>query len=197
MDPAQRRLAERRLLTVLRRFHRAEPMTPGMRADALIGRVRALPDDRRPAGHRGSGRLAIDDAALHGVLDALVEDGRVLRRGHRVSLPEHGSELQGEAGQRVNGLLEELRAAGAAPGRVGPVARRLGVTPDLVEQLRRAGQLVHLGDGIDYPSDVYARLQERLDRLEREQPLTVGGVRDALGVSRRYAEALLHRRRLG
>jgi hypothetical protein len=194
MDPAQHRLAERRLLAGLRHFHRSEPLAPGLRTDALIARVRALPDDSRPASHRGAGHLLLDDAELREVVDSLVAEGKVVRMGRRLSLPEHAPALGGEMGERVERLLETLRGTGPAPPRVEPLAARLGIPPAVIERLRRGGQLIAVAPGIDYPSDVYASLQARIDGLAQEERLSVALVRDTFGITRRYAEALLRGR---
>ena len=90
MDPAQRRLAERRLLAALRRLHRREPMRADIRLDAVLREVRADPGERRPSGHRGAGSLRdVSDAELLEVVDSLVFSGRMVARAHRVRLPDH------------------------------------------------------------------------------------------------------------
>jgi hypothetical protein len=197
IDPAQRRLAERRLLAMLRRVHRSEPLARDVRVDVLITRVRSEPDDRRPASHRGAGRLLLGDDAMHAVIDQLVAGGQLIRRGHRVRLPEHEPLLDPQMRERVERLLMGLRSAGVEPPRVDALAARLGIPPPVIEQLRAAGELVALAPGIDYPRDVHAALVRRLDRMAARGPMDVARVRDELRASRRYAEALLRARPRG
>jgi selenocysteine-specific elongation factor len=194
MDPAQRRLAERRLLQVLQRLHRREPLRADHRVDTLIEAVRSQPV-APGRGHRGAQRLILGDAALLVVVEALVAEGRVLRSGHRVRLPDHVPGIEPEMRQRVDRLLDGLRQAGAAPPRVEGVAARFGIPPGVLDELRRAGELVAVAPGIDYPRDTWEALRERIDRLAATGPLTIPRVRDGLRTSRRHAEALLAQRR--
>jgi hypothetical protein len=194
IDPAQRRLAERRLLAMLRRIHRSEPLAPDVRVDALISRVRAEPDDSRPGSHRGAGRLILGDDAMRAVVDQLVASGQMVRQGHRVRMPDHEPLLDPQMRERVERLLVGMRSAGAEPPRVDALAARLGIPPPVIEQLRAAGELVALAPGIDYPRDMHESLMQRLDRIAARGPLDVARVRDELRASRRYAEALLRAR---
>ncbi|TMB49487.1 MAG: hypothetical protein E6J50_07865 [Chloroflexi bacterium] len=197
MDSAQRRLAERRLVGAVRRLHRREPLRPGLRTDAVLRELRADPGERLPAGHRGGGSLQqASDADLLAIVDALVASGKLLRRGHRVRLAEHEPIiLDSEMRARVDRLLAGLRDAGAEPPRVEGVAARLGIPPGVVAQLRVAGQLVTVGEGIDYPRDVLNGLLSRMAEIATRGPLTITRVRDVLRTSRRHAEALLAYRR--
>ena len=187
-------MAERRLLATLRRIHRSEPLARDVRVDALIARVRSEPEDPRPGSHRGAGRLLLGDDAMRAVVDELVDAGRLVRRGHRVRLPDHEPLLDPEMRQRVERLLVGLRSAGVEPPRVDALASRLGIPPPIIDQLRTAGELVAVAPGIDYPRDVHAALLERLDRMAARGPMDVARVRDELRASRRYAEALLRAR---
>lgn len=186
-DPdAARRLAERRLLDILRRFHRREPMADGMRTDALVAAVQQPGD--RPRGHRGAQPLGLDDGEVLDLIDQLVERGALERSGRRVRMAGHRGELRGEARASADALLAELRAAGASAPRVDGVARRLGVAPWVVDALRQSGELVEAAPSIEYPRDV---LDTLLARLRAGDAVTVAAVRDELGTSRRYAVALI------
>lgn len=185
MDPAQRRLAERRLLSALARFHRHEPLAPDLRIDAVLALARDV--GQRPASHRGAAPLSLTDAELLEVLDELVERGEVERAGHRVRLVGHRPELGPGMRRRADTLLGELRAAGASPPRAEAVARRLGLPDGVLDVLRQSGELVRLGPGIEYPRDALAELLEPF----RGRQVTVAEIRDELQTSRRYGAALL------
>ena len=197
MDPAQRRLAERRLLAALGRLHRREPMRADIRTDAVLRELRDDPGERRPSGHRGAGSLRdVSDAELLEVVEVLVASGKIVGRAHRVRLPDHEPVLlDPEMRDRVGRLMAGLRDAGAQPPRVDGVASRLGIPPGVIDQLRAARELVQVADGIDYPSAVADELGARLDEMARHQPLSVARVRDELRTSRRHAEALIAHRR--
>jgi hypothetical protein len=193
IDPGQRRLAERRLVHALQRFHRREPMQTDIRVDTLLASVRSAP--RPAAGHRGAAQLTLDDDQLRAVVDELVASGTLMRQGHRVRLPAHGPSMDPEMRERVDRLLEGLREAGTEPPRVDGIAARLGITPTALAQLRTSGELVSVAPGIDYPRSVWDSMSERIDRMDRSGPLHVGYVRDQLRTSRRHAEAILAYRR--
>ncbi|HET6380498.1 MAG TPA: hypothetical protein VFH63_05610 [candidate division Zixibacteria bacterium] len=194
MDPALRRVAERRLVQALRRLHRREPLRSEVRLDAVLEEARAMPPARSPR-HRGSARLVAGDAELLEVLDGLIAGGKVVRRGRRVRLPDHEPTLSPTMRARVDRLLDGLRAAGTVPPRADGIAARLGVPPPVLQALRDSGELVSVAPGIDYPRDVWERLSARLEALAASGPLTVARVRDDLRSTRRHAEALLAQHR--
>jgi hypothetical protein len=190
IDPGQRRIAERRLLTALRRHQRRSPLRPDLRVDSLVAEARAE-DPARPSRHRGRQTLTLTDEEWRAIVDGLVASGALLRSGHRVRLPASEPELEPIMGERVDRLMAELGSAGAVPPPVDGVAARLGIPAALVAQLRASGRLVEIGPRMDYPREAWAGISDRLDRLASEVPLSVQVVRDALGTSRRHAEAIL------
>jgi hypothetical protein len=195
IDPAQRRLAERRLLAALRRHQRRAPLRADLRVDTLVGEMRAA-EPVHGRGHRGRQPVTLADADLRQVVDAMVATGALLRRGHRVRLPDSGAGLDPIMGGRVDELIATLRSGGASPPPVDGVAARLGIPAALIDQLRDSGGLVAVGPRIEYPLETWNEITRQLDRLAAGQTLSVGLVRDELGTSRRHAEAiLLHRAR--
>ncbi len=133
--------------------------------------------------------MTLDDADLRRVIEEMSADGRLVRTGRRIRLPDANPGLEPEMQERVDRLLTGLRAAGADPPRVDGIAGRLGIPIGVIDQLRTAGILRHIGPGIDYPSDVWASIHARLESLPG--PMTVGRVRDTLHTSRRHAEAII------
>ena len=193
IDPAQRRLAERRLLDVLRRYARRQPLHPDLRIDTLVAELRTA-EPRRPAGHRGAQRLTLDDGELRLLIDEMVTAGVVLRQARRVQLVET-LRLDPQMQARIDQLLAALSESGFTPLPAERVARRLGIPLQLLDQLRASGELVTLAGGIDYPRSSWAEIEARLQGLEASGPLSVRAVRDELGTTRRHAEAILRHRR--
>jgi len=193
IDPAQRRLAERRLIDALRRLQRREPLRADVRVDRLLSELHAA-GPRKPSSHRGRQAVLLSDGELRAVVDDLVASGALRRTGHRVSLPDRAPALDPVMRDRVDKLLAALREGGATPPSADAVAARLGIPAALLDQLRAAGDLVAVGPRIDYPRPIWAELQQRLDALATEAPLSVRRVRDALATTRRHAEAILRRR---
>ena len=189
IDPEQRRVAERLVVLALRRFHRAQPLSVDLRIDALVTRVHALAARRPPSRHRGGTKLELDEADLRRVIEDLVGSGTLVRSGRRLRLADAEPGLDPEMAERVERLMAGLRASGPAPPRVEGIAARLGIPPQVIDQLRAGGQLRAIAPGIDYPADVWSALRARLDDLRGV--LTVARVRDELRTTRRHAEAIL------
>jgi hypothetical protein len=194
IDPAQRRLAERRLLDALRRLHRRQPLRIDVRVDRLVSEVHAG-DPARPSTHRGRQPLTLSDGELRAVVDELVTSGVLRREGHRVSLASRVPDLDPIMRERIDQLVAALTAGGATPPSAEVVASRLGIPAALVDQLRAAGELVAVGSRIDYSRATWTTINGELDRLAAEAPLSVRTVRDALQTTRRHAEAILRRHR--
>lgn len=193
IDPAQRQIAERRLLAALRRHHRREPLRSDIRVDTLVAETRAV-EPARTSGHRGQRPLTLTDAELRAVVDGLVTSGALRRDGHRVRLAGGPPGLDPVMRERLDQLLAALREAGSTPPSTESVASRLGIPSALVDQLRAAGDLVPVGPRIDYPRQTWAEITTRLDRLAAAAPLSGRRVRDELQTTRRHAEAILRRR---
>jgi hypothetical protein len=189
IDPEQRRVAERLVLAALRRFHREQPLSADLRIDSLVSRVRAAASRKPPPRHRGATPLTLDDADLRRVVDDMGVDGRLVRTGRRVRLPDARPGLDPEMQERVDRLMDGLRAAGAEPPRVEGLAGRLGIPPTVIDQLRAGGMLRSIAPGIDYPADVWSALRARVDEMPGN--LNVARVRDYLRTSRRHAEAII------
>jgi hypothetical protein len=192
IDPAQRRLAEGRLVTVLRRHQRRSPLRPDLRVDALVAALRAG-EPARPLSHRGRGAISLTDAELRQVVDGMVESGTLLRTGHRVQLPGEDRALDPVMRRRVDQLLATLAAAGATPPPVEPLARGLGLPEAMLAQLRAAGELVSVAPRIDYARETWEEIAVRLDQLPADGVPSVRLVRDELATTRRHAEAVLRR----
>lgn len=93
-------------------------------------------------------------------------------------------------------LMAELEAGAGRPPGLGALAERLEAERREVEralgELEAAGMAVRLKADLFYPARVYADLRGRITSLARERGSTsIGEVRDELGLSRRYAQALL------
>jgi hypothetical protein len=190
ISPVQRRLAERRLLRAMRRHQRRSPLRPDLRVDALVGEVRAE-EPGRASTHRGRHPLTLSDLELRAVVDGMVAAGALLRTGHRVQLAEGRPSLDSIMRERVDRLLATLTAGGASPPPADGVATRLGIPPGLLDQLRRAGELVAVAPRIDYPRAAWLAIARGVDDLAVDGTPSVRQVRDGLGTTRRHAEAIL------
>jgi hypothetical protein len=190
IDPVERRLAERRLLAALRRHLKRAPLRADLRVDTLVSALRDA-GPARPSGHRGQQPISLSDGELREVVDAMVAEGKLLRSGHRVRPPDAEPALDPVMRERVAELVVILGAAGPTPPAAEAAARRLGIPPALVDQLRASGELVPVAPRIDYPRATWLEIAGRLDQMAAAGDPSVRQVRDELGTARRHAEAIL------
>ncbi|QIN83399.1 selenocysteine-specific translation elongation factor [Rubrobacter tropicus] len=118
--------------------------------------------------------------------DALLEDlagAEVRVTGTGVSLPGAG-EVSAELEEAARRLLAELDASGAEPPAPGP-------SPELRLLLKR-DEAVDLGGGLFASRDTADLILEDIKTVCREEgEISLSGLRDRLGTSRRYAQAWL------
>ena len=144
--------------------------------------------ERRAAGRPESSELTVAEARTATGLspplaDALLAEMETLRvTDTGVSLPTMGvsPELEREADQ----LLEALRAAGSQPPSAEPTpATRL---------LLKRGDAVGLGTSLFAARETADSVVERIKTICREEgEISLAGLRDSLGTSRKYAQAWL------
>lgn len=93
-------------------------------------------------------------------------------------------------------LLELLRADAMSPRVDGELAVAAGLAPrdaaERLKRLERSGDVVRVAHNLHYHREPLRGLEERIVALcERDGKATIAGVRDDLGTSRKYAQALL------
>jgi hypothetical protein len=104
------------------------------------------------------------------------------------------AQLSAEASRRdLAGALARLPAA--RPPRPGAGARRaagVALPRGRLRALEQAGVAVRIGRNLHMDAATLRRLERRIiDLCRRDGATTIAGVRDELGTSRRYAQALL------
>jgi selenocysteine-specific elongation factor len=154
-----------RLHEVLSRHHAAQPLEKGMLREA----VRA--------------ELDLDPA----IFDALVDsDGEIAGEGPALRLATHGVVLDPEQQRARDELVGLVEAGGFTP----PLEKELASDPSLVRALVEAGELVKI-DGFFLTAEQARGARERVrSAIETEGPMTVAGIRDLLGTTRKYAVPL-------
>jgi selenocysteine-specific elongation factor len=85
-------------------------------------------------------------------------------------------------------LEERLRAAGHTP----PVDTELAGIEEPLAALREAGRIVRVGPRLHFHADALAEVEVQvLEHLDAHGQITVAALRDRLGTSRKFAQALL------
>ena len=133
-----------------------------------------------------------DDALVAAVIDRLKANGRVVGDARTVALAGHEPRLsQGERKLKAE-IADAYRAGGFAPPdpsewstKAGP---RAATVAELFALLRDEERLVELGPGLYLDRDAEAEMRRRVAaRLADGQPLTMAGLRDLLGTTRKFA----------
>jgi selenocysteine-specific elongation factor len=93
-------------------------------------------------------------------------------------------------------LASLLRSDGATPRADGDLAEAAGMAPADAARawtaLERAGEAVRVGRSLHFQPESLALLEAQVVAIcERNGSATIAGLRDELGTSRKYAQALL------
>jgi selenocysteine-specific elongation factor len=166
-------------------------------ADTLGGGVVI---DPRPRKHRGGPEVVRRLEAIERG-EAPVEARRT-GAGARAEQPsaERPSPARGEAAPPLDAtsrrLLDLLHADGERPRADAELAEAAGLDPRQatarLRELVARGDAVRVARNLHYPAEVLAGLEARIvSACARDGQATIASVRDELGTSRRYAQALL------
>jgi selenocysteine-specific elongation factor len=173
--------AKAAVLDAVERHHHAEPLAPGLPAQAA--RAAALHPPGRP-------RLAAGAAGAE-VLEALLADGLLVADGPVVRLPGHGVRLD-PAQRAVRDRVEEAVAAGGVEVLTEATLAELGADRRMTAVLVRLGVLVAIAPGLYLGRSTLERAVEELRRaFPGGRRFAATEAKEALGTTRRSAIPLL------
>lgn len=161
-----------RMRQVLISFHETNPLRAGMSLEELRSRCRV------PA------------AFWEAVVVAASQEGVVMTTGSEVALVGHQVGLSDEQQRAVDAAMAAVRAQPYGPPSVAELEEKLGV--DLLDHLLSTGALVKVSPTVVFAAEAYQEAERRVVAyLKVHGEVTLGDVRDLLGTSRKYAQALL------
>ena len=168
------------LVTVLKGFHRAFPLKPGMPKEELRGKL----------GGRGDNRLLtriIDELAKKG--EVCLEKDNIRLTGHDLTLGKEDEELR----ERFKSIFQE---AGLAPPLVAELTERVKVArvkvQDILNLLVSDGTLVRVKDNLFFDARTIADLKERLlGFFQGHEEITPGQYKEITGQSRKFTVPLM------
>ncbi len=160
---------------VLANFHAAEPLRLGMPRDALRSRLHLEPD------------------AFEIVLAQLAAEGIVaIENGGAVRLLEHEVRFTAAQADAIRQLQRAFDRAPHTPPTVAQAGEIVG--ENVLASLIERGDFVRISDDVILAPDVLREwIDFARDTLARGEPLTVAGLRDHFGTTRRYALDFLER----
>ena len=123
-------------------------------------------------------------------------DGLEFIEGEGLRLQSHTVSLAADQAGLRQKLLDAHASAGLTPPNAKDVLEELGVTPKeaapVLRLLCEAGELVKIKDGLYYHGPALADILERVRGwFTTHDNLDVGGLKELLGLSRKYLIALL------
>ncbi len=127
-------------------------------------------------------KLAPTSAALQ----KLFQSGVLLEEGATVHLPSHEIQLSQRQQEKVDTFLRALKENPFSPP--GDIV----LEPDLINLLINRQQVVKVSEGVVFSASAYEEMVNKVTAYAREKgKVTLAEVRDMLGTSRKYAQALL------
>jgi selenocysteine-specific elongation factor len=160
---------------------------------ALAGKaVKALEEYHRKFPTRpGMPRLELSNWLKLGnhapaALESLAERGIIITESGQMRLPSHAVKLTPAQQAKVNNFLESLAENPyAPPSDAIPEA-------DLLAMLVGEGKVVKISDSVVFAASVYDEMVARITaEIKTVGKISLAGVRDMFGTSRKYAQALL------
>ncbi|HEX9991212.1 MAG TPA: selenocysteine-specific translation elongation factor [Chloroflexia bacterium] len=161
-----------RVETLLRHYHRQQPLRRGMSKEELRSRLSQIVPAR-----------AFPHVMSLGVVRGLLgEDATTYR------LPAHEPTYTPAQQEQV----KRLRQAHAESPYSPPSPLELGVEPDVLASLVEAGELVKIDEGLYYTRSAYDEIREVILKAIGERgEINVAAMRDLFGTTRKYAIPLL------
>jgi selenocysteine-specific elongation factor len=137
-------------------------------------------------------RLGLAPAAFGTALTELARDGVLAERGGEVAVPDHRVEIDPAAGGPAGRLLEILGQQPFAPPSLAEAMREAGASAEVVRALAQKGELVRLSDDVAFTKGAYEEALALVrEVVASDGAVTVAGMRDRMGASRRPVLALL------
>ncbi|HXG42547.1 MAG TPA: selenocysteine-specific translation elongation factor [Dehalococcoidia bacterium] len=131
-------------------------------------------------------RLGVSQRTFDAVVAHWAGSGVLREEGGAVALPEHRPTPSPEQRRRAEEFLAALRATPFHPPSPS------GLEQELLSYLEAEGQVVRVSPEVVFAADAYQEMVRRVtEAIGRQGSVTLAQVRDLLGTSRKYAQALL------
>jgi len=134
--------------------------------------------------------------ALEAAVQRLVDRGELVRSEHGLRSAEATGVLEGEEARVAESALLRMAVAGANTPTVADLSAALKVDRaamvHVLKALERNGRVVRVGEDLYYDiGNLAALLATIADAMQERGQISLAEVRDLLGTTRRYAQALL------
>jgi selenocysteine-specific elongation factor len=152
--------------TSVETYHRKFPTRLGMPRSELSSKISLLPHSP--------------------VLQQLFDEGVLIEEGASVRLPSYRIKLSQQQQAKIDSFLRVLNQNPYSPP--GDIV----LEPDLLNLLLEQQQVIKVSDGVVFSASAYDEMVAKVKTYAKEKgKVTLAEVRDMLGTSRKYAQALL------
>ncbi|NPD30607.1 selenocysteine-specific translation elongation factor [Eggerthellaceae bacterium zg-1084] len=165
----------------LLKFHAANPHERGVHAADLLART----------------KLKMSPEAFDAVVALAVSEGKVHAEAGTLSHPKAGAGARAAEEQLGQRMLQVLEAAGSTPPALAELFREAqagdqSLAYRVVNALEHEGRIVRAGKELAFSAAAFAALEQAVrDHLAQHGRATVAELKDAMGVSRKYAVPLV------
>lgn len=151
---------------VVKNYHRRFPACAGIPKGELSSKLKLSPTSA--------------------ALQRLFESGVLVEEGAAVRLLSYRIQLSGQQQEKINNFLMILKENPYSP------AGDVTLEPDLLNLLIEQQQVVKVSDGVVFSAATYEEMVNKVTAYTKAKGrVTLAEVRDMLGTSRKYAQALL------
>lgn len=172
-------LLKTRLLKMLREFHKAYPLKEGMNREEVRGKlIRKAPV-----------------SAIDSIINYFIDKKAVRWESEFISLPDFKVVYKEADTELLNEVENLYKSNGFAPPSLDDLAKHYGKNKQYtgaVAMLKKSGTIISLDLKYFIHKDYYEKALDLLNtHFENNDEIALGDYRDMLGVSRKYAVALL------
>jgi selenocysteine-specific elongation factor len=168
------------LLELLKAFHAAHPLVPGMDMEELRGKL----------------VYALSPKIFRVVTDALISEKLIAREENLLRLVSHRVQLGGQEKSLMDKIKKLLGEQPLAPPDLKEIEKQAGVTRnrlnEVVRLLEREGAVVRITTDMYFLASSIEQLRQTLRKyLTEKGEMTAASFRDLIGSSRKYTIPLL------
>ena len=171
------------LIDAVGSFHRSNASVAGIEVERL----------RVTLADRG---WEVDGQSIKLVVDGLVGEGQLVRKGARLALPQHRSSLGEGDEELATRILAEIHKGASSPPTCKGLSTALSVEArklnEILSVLAERGVLVRVSSELVFSAETVAGIEAELrGHLARHGEVSAAGFRDLISASRKYSIPLL------
>jgi selenocysteine-specific elongation factor len=171
-SPERLRATEQALIEQIDRFHASVPFRRGIPREELRQRI----------------SLSDPPGAFDAIVNRLAGEGRIAGDDAILRRADFAIEIPADRQDAVDRWLAAIDGAPFAP----PSPDDFGIAPEMQLALTERGDLIRAAEGVFFTPDALRTIEAAIGALFDTRPrITLGDVRDRLGTSRKYAQAML------